>query len=57
MLVKQPARRVPFVVETGDPIRITVAIRDVAVGDLEMPPDHYDAFVLLAIADAHSTIH
>ncbi|HLY05192.1 MAG TPA: hypothetical protein VKR31_05540 [Rhizomicrobium sp.] len=42
-------QRVAVVAEAGNPAHVTVAIRGVAVGELEVPGERYDAFALLAL--------
>ena len=49
MFAEQPGRHVAVVAEAGSPAHVTVAIRGVAVGDLEIPAERYDGFALLAL--------
>ena len=49
ILAQQPERQIAVVAEAGDPAHVTVAIRGVAVGDLEVPGERYDAFALMAL--------
>ena len=49
MLATDPERRLAVVAERGDPAHVTVAVRNVAVGDIEIAGDRYDAFALLAL--------
>ena len=52
ILGEQPERQIAIVAEAGDPIAyVTVAIRGVAVGDLEIPAERYDAFALMALME------
>jgi hypothetical protein len=53
MLEEEPARRIAVVAEAGDPAHVTVAIRGVAVGELEIPAERYDGFALLALMEQH----
>jgi hypothetical protein len=53
MLDTDPKRRIAVVAEAGNPAHVTVAIRGVAVGDLEVPAERYDAFALLALMEQH----
>jgi hypothetical protein len=46
-----PARQIAVIAEAGDPAHITVAVRGVAVGDLEIPAERYDAFALLTLTE------
>ena len=47
MLDAEPSRQV--VAEAGNPTHVAVAIRAVAVGEMEIPADRYDGFALLAL--------
>ena len=49
ILAEQPDRQVAVVAEAGDPSHVVVAIRGVAVGELTIPADRYDAFALLTL--------
>ena len=49
ILDEQPEQRVAIVAEAGDPAHVTVALRGVAVGELEIPAERYDGFALLAL--------
>ena len=49
MLDERPEQRITVVAEAGDPAHVTVAVRGVAVGELEIPAERYDAFALLAL--------
>jgi hypothetical protein len=53
ILAEQPERQIAVVAEPGDPAHVTVAIRGVAVGDLEVPAERYDAFALLALMETY----
>src|SRR5262249_50867989 len=53
MLEEDPSRRVAVVAQRGDPAHVTVAVRGVAVGELEIPAEKYDAFDLMALMDKH----
>ncbi|MGE5141449.1 MAG: hypothetical protein ACM3JD_18420 [Rudaea sp.] len=53
ILAAQPERDIAVVAQAGDPAQVTVAIRGVAVGDLEIPAERYDAFALLALTNEH----
>jgi hypothetical protein len=53
MLAEQPERHIAIVGEPGNPARVTVAIRGVVVGDLEIPTERYDGFALLALMQQH----
>ncbi|MGE5101742.1 MAG: hypothetical protein ACM3SX_17300 [Deltaproteobacteria bacterium] len=41
ILASEPTRDIAVVAEAGDPAHVTVAIRGVAVGDLEIPAESY----------------
>jgi len=49
ILADEPERHIAVVAEPGDPAHVTVAIRGVGVGDLEIPAERYDGFALLAL--------
>jgi hypothetical protein len=49
ILADEPERHIAIVAEQGDPAHLTVAVRGVAVGDLEIPAERYDGFALLAL--------
>ena len=51
MLDADPDREIAVIAEAGDPAHVTVAVRGVAVGDLEIPADRYDAFALMALME------
>lgn len=51
MLDADPERRIAVVAEAGDPAHVAVAIRGVAVGELTIPAERYDAFALLALME------
>jgi hypothetical protein len=51
MLDADPGKRVAIVAEAGDPAHVAVAIRGVAVGELTIPAERYDAFALLALME------
>jgi hypothetical protein len=53
ILAEQPERQIAVVAEAGAPAHVTVAVRGVAVGDLEIPGERYDAFALMALMDQH----
>lgn len=54
LLAKHPEWRYAVVTEAGDPfVHVTVAIRGVAVGEIEIPAKLYDGFALLALIDRH----
>lgn len=53
ILAKQPDRQVAVVAGAGDPAHVAVAIRGVAVGDLTIPGERYDAFALLALMNEY----
>ena len=42
-------RRIAVVAEPGDPARVVIAIRGVAIGELMIPAERYDGFALLAL--------
>jgi hypothetical protein len=52
-LAEYPERRIAVVAERGDPSHVTVAVRDVAVGDFEIPAESFDGFALLALIRQH----
>ena len=54
MLDADPDRRIAVVAEAGNPAHVAVAIRGIAVGQLEIAKDRYDAFTLLALLDEHA---
>jgi len=41
------------VAEAGNPAHVTVAIRNVAVGELEIPGERYDGLALLALMNEY----
>lgn len=49
ILAEHPERRLAIVAEAGDPAHVAVAVRGLAVGDLEIPKEKYDAFALLGL--------
>ena len=49
LLDAEPARQIAVIAEAGDPAHVTVAVRGVAVGDLEISADRYDAFALMTL--------
>jgi hypothetical protein len=53
LLEAEPARQIAVMGEPGDPAHVTVAVRGVAVGDLEIPAERYDGFELLAIMNEY----
>lgn len=53
MLAEQPERHIAILAEPGDPAHVTVAIRDVAVGELTIAADRYDGFALLALMNEY----
>ncbi len=53
ILAEQPERQLAVVGEPSDPAHVVVAVRGVAVGELTIPADRYDAFVLLALMQTH----
>ena len=53
ILAEQPERHVAVVAEAGDPAHVAVAIRGVAVGEVEIAADRYDGFALLALMQQH----
>ena len=44
---------IAVVADAGDPAHVTVAVRGVAVGDLEIPAESYDGFALLALMNQY----
>ena len=52
-LAKHPEQRVAVVAECGSPAHVTVAVRGVAVGDIEIPAESYDGFALLALMNQY----
>jgi hypothetical protein len=55
ILDQRPELRVAVVAEHGDPARVAVAVRGVAVADLEVPAGRYDAFALLSLMQQYGT--
>ena len=55
LLDADPGRRIAVIAEAGDPAHVAIAIRGVAVGELTVPADRYDAFALLALMQQHGT--
>jgi hypothetical protein len=55
MLDGEPNRQIALVAEAGDPAHVSIAIRGVAVGEIEVDADRYDAFTLLALVEAHES--
>lgn len=53
MLSEQPERQITLVAQAGNPALVTVAIRGVAVGDFEIPGEHYDPFALMTLLQEH----
>jgi hypothetical protein len=53
MLADDPERRIAIVAEPGDPAYVTVAVCAVAIGEIEIAADRYDAFALMALMDQH----
>ena len=53
ILAAEPALQIAVVAEAGDPAHVTVAVRGVAVGDLEIPAESYDGFALLALMNQY----
>ena len=53
ILEDRPEQRIAVVAEPGDPARIVVAIREVAVGELEIAGERFDAFAVLALMSEH----
>ena len=51
MLDADPDREIAVIAEAGDPAHVALAVRGVAVGDLEIPADRYDAFALMALME------
>jgi hypothetical protein len=49
ILADEPDRHIAVIAETGDPAHVTVAVRGVAVGELDIPAEHFDGFALLAL--------
>ena len=49
MLTAEPSRRIAVVAEVGDPVHVAVAIRGVAVGEMEIKADCYNGFELFAL--------
>jgi len=49
LLDAETMRRIAVIAEAGDPAHVTVAVRGVAVGDLEITAERYDGFALLAL--------
>ena len=49
LLDADPQREVAIVAEAGDPAHVAIAIRGVAVGEIEVAADRYDGFALLAL--------
>ena len=49
ILAEEPERHIAVVAEAGNPAHVTVAIRGVAVGDLQIPAERYEGFALLAL--------
>jgi hypothetical protein len=49
ILADEPGRQIAVVAEPGNPARVTVVIRGVAVGELTIPAQRYDGFALLAL--------
>ena len=50
---KMLALQIAVVADAGDPAHVTVAVRGVAVGDLEIPAESYDGFALLALMNQY----
>jgi hypothetical protein len=51
MLDADPEQHMAMVAEPGDPAHVAVAIRGVAVGELTIPAEDYDAFALLTLME------
>jgi hypothetical protein len=54
ILAEDPNRQIAVVAEAGDPALVAVAIKGVAVGELAIPCDRYDAFELLVLMRQHA---
>jgi hypothetical protein len=53
LLDAEPTRLVAVVAESGDPAHVAIAIRGAAVGELEIAPERYDGFALLALMNQY----
>ena len=53
MLDANPGREIAVIAERGNPAHIAIAIRGVAVGEMEIPAERYDGFALLALMQQH----
>ena len=53
LLAAEPSRHIAVIAEAGDPAHVTVAVRGVAVGELEIPAERYDGFALMALMQTH----
>ena len=53
LLDAQPKRHIAVIAEAGDPAHVTVAIRGVAVGELTIPADRFDALALMNLVDSY----
>jgi hypothetical protein len=51
ILDADPGKQIAMVAEAGDSAHVAVAIRGVAVGELTIPAERYDAFALLALME------
>ena len=54
ILADNAERRIAVVAEAGNPTYLTVAVRDIGVGDVEIPADKYDALALLKLMEAYA---
>jgi hypothetical protein len=58
ILADNPALRLAVVCDgQGDPVPLTVAIRDKGTCDVLIPAACFDPFVLLDLVERHATIH
>ena len=55
LLAAEAARQVAVIAEAGDPAHVTVAVRCIAVSDVEIAAERYDGFALLALMQQHGT--
>ncbi len=55
ILAEHPNQRIGVIAEASSPAHVTVAVRDLAVGDLEIPAERFDAFQLLALMQTYGT--
>jgi hypothetical protein len=62
LLADNPNWRRAIVVEAGDPVIVSVAIRGIGYGEIEIAPDRYDPLAIIELLDRYAveaggTIH